>query len=126
MEAGMKMARRIAAMENLAAIGGMATVVLAFATGNVPMMIAAGAFIFGAAALPVVAQAVSAVLEARRERQASSASEAPGRDVQPDIQECLAEIKAFYARRGKEPESGGGRFRELVSTEPEAGCDRLR
>jgi hypothetical protein len=120
----MKTARRIAAMEALTAISGVATVVLAVATGSVPMMIAAGAFIFGAALLPVAAQAVSAGLEARRENQASAASEAAGRDVQPDIQECLAEIKAFYARPGNEPESVG-RFRELVSTEPEAGWHRL-
>jgi hypothetical protein len=120
----MKTARRIAAMEALTAIGGVATAVLAVATGSVPMMIAAGAFFFGAAALPVVAQAVSAVLEARREAQAA-ASEAAGRDVQPEIQECLAEIKAFYARPGNEPESGEGRFQELVSSEQETGWRRL-
>ena len=74
----MKTARRIAAMVVLTAISGVATVVLAVATGNVPMMIAGGAVIFGAAALPVVAQALSAVLEARREDQASSASECRG------------------------------------------------
>ena len=121
----MKTARRIAAMEAVTAISGVVTAALAVATGNVPMMIAAGVIIFGAAALPVVAQAVSAVLEARREDQASSASEAPGRDAQPGIKERLSAIKAYYAHLGVEQEAGG-RFRELVSTEPEAGCDRLR
>ena len=122
----MKTARRIDAMETMAAIGGLATVALAVATGNVPMMIAAGAVIFGAALLPVAVGVVNAVLEARRQDQTSAASESPGRDVEPGIKERLAEIKAFYARPGNEPESGEGRFRELVSAEPEAGCDRRR
>jgi hypothetical protein len=121
----MKTARRIAAMEALTAISGVATAALAVATGSVPMMIAAGAVIFGAALLPVAVGVVNAVLEARREDQASLASEAPGRDVQPDIQECLGESKAFYACPGNEPESGGARFQELVSSEQETGWRRL-
>jgi hypothetical protein len=120
----MKTARRIAAMEAVTAISGVVTLALAVATGSVPGMIAAGALIFAAALLPVAVGVVNAVLEARREDQASSASEAPGRDVQPDVRECLDEIKAFYARPGHEPESGGGRFRELVSAEDEPGWHR--
>jgi hypothetical protein len=121
----MKTARRIAALEALTAISGVVTLALAFATGNVPMMIAAGAFISGAALLPLAVGVVNAVLESRRQDEASSASESPGREVKPEIQECLAEIKAFYVRPVNEPE-GGGRFRELVSAEQEAGCDRRR
>jgi hypothetical protein len=122
----MKTARRIAEMKALTAISGVVTMALAVGTGNVPMMIAACAFIIGAALLPVAAQAVSAGLEAWRERsEGTDAGEAPGRDVQPDIQECLAEVEAFYARRGNEPESGGGRFQELVSSEQETGWHRL-
>jgi hypothetical protein len=121
----MKTARRIAEMKALTTICFVATAVMAVATGSVPWMIASVAAIFGAALLPVAVGVVNAVLEARREDQASSASEAPGREVQPDVEECLDEIKAFYARPGHEPESGGGRFRELVSAEDGPGWSRL-
>jgi hypothetical protein len=123
----MKTARRIAAMKALGVAAGVATVVLAVATGYWPVaMIAAAFLVSGPGLLAAIAdfRETEARCEAARQNQAS-AGIGPGRDVQPDIQECLAEIKAFYARPANEPESGGGRFRELVSAEDEPGWHRL-
>jgi hypothetical protein len=122
----MKTARRIAAMKAMAVVAGLATVALGIATGNWPVVMVAGAVAAGAGLLAALAdlRETEARCEAVRRRSQASAGIEPGRDVEPDIQERLAGLKAYYARIESVPENGGGRFRERVSADEPPGWDR--
>jgi hypothetical protein len=122
----MKTARRIAAMNVLAMVAGLVTVALGVATGNWPVVMIVGAVAAGAGLLAALAdlRETEARCEAARLRNQASAGIEPGRDVEPDIQERLAGLKAYYARVESVPENGGGRFRERVSADDPPGWDR--
>jgi hypothetical protein len=122
----MKTARRIAAMKALAAVAGLVAVGSAIATGNVAVVMIAAAAIGGAGLLAAWSdmRAVEARCEATRMRNETSAVIEPGRDVQPDIQDTLADLKTYYARSARSLESGEGGFQDLVSSSMDpAGWD---
>jgi hypothetical protein len=114
----MKTARRIAATKALVASAGLVVVGSAIATGNWPVLMIAAAAIGGAGLLAAWSdmRAVEARCEATRMRNETSAVIEPGRDVQPDIQDTLADLKTYYARSARSLESGEGRFQERVSS----------
>jgi hypothetical protein len=114
----MKTARRIAATKALVAIAGLVAVGSAIATGNWPVLIIAAAAIGGAGLLAAWSdmRAVEARCEATRMRNETSAVIEPGRDVEPDIQDTLADLKTYYARSARSLESGEGGFRERVTS----------
>jgi hypothetical protein len=123
-EAGMKTARRIAATKALIGVAGLIAVVSAIATGNWTVVVIAAA-VSGVGLLAAVAdlRAVEARSEAARMRNQASAGIEPERDVRPEIQERLSELKGYYARLESEPE-GAGRFQELVAADDSPGWDR--
>jgi hypothetical protein len=120
----MKTARRIAAAKAVTAIAGLVMIGSAIATGNLAVLMIAAVVTAGAGLLAAVAdlRATEARCEAARMRNQTSAGIEAGREVQPEIQERLSQISAYYARLESEPE-GGGRFRELVSADA-PGWDR--
>jgi hypothetical protein len=107
----------VAGTAMIAAIGGLAAAIGGVVTGNVPLAVAGFAVVLGANLAPAVADwwAVHARHEASCQRERERAASVAGRDVQPDIQEQLAEVKSYYARSARSLESGEGRFQELVS-----------
>ena len=135
----MSIAERVAALSPgrldvasaVAAIGGLVGVGIGFATGSVPLVVAAYAVIFGAGLLPAVAdwcRATAAVEAIRRENCEQATITTPERCVEPQIssrEEAEARIKAHYARLMNEPYAGSGRFQDRVSAEDEHCWDRV-
>src|SRR5262245_7550844 len=117
-EAGMKTAMRNAATKALIGVAGLIAVGSAIATGNWPVVMIAAAVISGAGLLAAFADmwAVEARSEAARIRNQTSAGIEPGRDVQPQVHQELAELEAYYARLRTASEIASGRFQELVSS----------
>jgi hypothetical protein len=124
----MKTARRIAAMEAVTSIAGLATVILGVVTGNWPVVLIAAAVAAGAGLLAAVAELREA--EARsdaacRQHQMELAIEQErGREL--GIEERMASLQACYAPLESDLAPGSGRFRERVSAEPEPDRDRPR
>jgi hypothetical protein len=123
----MKTARRIAAMKAIIAVSGLATVGLAVATGNWPVVLSAAAVASGAGLLAALAdlRETEARCEAARRRDRTPAGGEPGREMDPDIQAKLAELKRYYARIESVTDGGERRFQDLVSAEDGPGWDRL-
>lgn len=117
----MKTARRIAAMKALAAIAGVATVILGIATENLWVVVATAAVVAGAGLLAAYADLREA--EARsdaacRQHQLEAAIEQE-RDRELGIEERLASLQACYAPLESELAPGSGRFRERLAAEAE-------
>jgi hypothetical protein len=123
----MKTARRIAAAKAVAAIAGVATVVLGVATGNWPVVFAAAAVAAGAGLLAAVAdfrETEARCESASRLHQMEAAIEQE-RDRELGIKQRMDELRSYYAASDG-VEGGSGRFRERVSAEGEPGWDRPR
>lgn len=115
----------------IAALGGLAGVIGGLTMGSVPLVIGSCAVTFSAGLIPAVAdwcQATAAVEASRRANHEQAAIATPERRVEPPMssrEETIAAIKAYYARLEGLPDSGSGRFQELVSVEHQPGWDRV-
>ena len=122
----MKTARRIAAAKAVAAIAGVATVVLGIATGNVWVVVAAAAVVAGAGLLAAVEDLREA--EARNDaacrRHQMEAAIDQAQDQELGIRERMAALRAYYTGLDSGVEVGTGRFRERLSAENAPGWNR--
>lgn len=115
----------------VAAICGLGGVGVGIATGSTLLLVAAYAVVFAAGLVPAVADwcEANAALEAiHRQNEEQSAIDTPQRCVETNIasrEEAEAKIKAYYARLECEPDTGSGRFQELVSVQHQPGWDRV-
>jgi hypothetical protein len=121
----MKTARRIAAAKAMAAIAGLATLVLAAATGSWPVFLGASAVALAVIEGPVLLAAAGAFVADWKESTAQAAEDRRLHQMEAAVEqergrergteERMAELKAYYARIDSVPEKGDGRFQELVS-----------
>jgi hypothetical protein len=130
----MKTARRIAAAKAVAAIAGLATAVLAAATGNWPFLLGTvavavavveGPALFAAAAALVAdwKGSIAQAAEDRRLHQMEAAVEQErGREL--GIEERKSELQGPYGCLDEELATGSGRFRQRVSGDKPPIWDR--